>query len=128
MSHGNWKLIFLTLRYNVWIKKQQQNNCWQCLKLFFLRDNFNWTFVVLQKIMFSVTLSHAFFGGFCLTCRMQHGSIVLSSMECDAKANGYCGRRNYSFCTLPFYSIPTILTLVLETNIFCKLVFKKGDG
>eukprot|EP00105_Crassostrea_gigas_P023406 XP_011443223.2 PREDICTED: uncharacterized protein LOC105339400 [Crassostrea gigas] len=53
------------------------------------------TFYSMYEVT-NVTLSHASFGGFCLTCRMQHGSIVLSSMDCDAKANGYCVDSNNS--------------------------------
>lgn len=53
------------------------------------------TFYSMYEVT-NVTLSHASFGGFCLTCRIQHGSIVLSSMDCDAKANGYCVDSNNS--------------------------------
>lgn len=42
----------------------------------------------------TVNLSKRSFRGFCLACRKQDGRIQLSSMECDATANGYCVANN----------------------------------
>lgn len=79
-------------------------------------------------ILILVTLPEELFGGFCLTCQIQSTSShkLLSSRECNADADGYCGRNSVAFLHQYFtLYVRMVQVQVHGTGPYCKQYYIK---